>query len=282
MLPSTSEFIKKYNLDAKKSLGQNFILDKNFTDKIAKSALEKNKSDFSDEIILEIGPGPASLTRSILDLKPEKLVVIEKDQRCIKILSQIQQYYGSDKLEIINSDALKIDEAELFADFKDKKIKIISNLPYNIGTVLLLKWLKKTNLFSSLTLMLQKEVASRIVAQNGDKNYGRISVIANLLAKSNILFDVNKNIFTPPPKVTSAIIQLFPYEKMLFDCEIEKLEKITSFAFNQRRKMIKSSLKKIEFNKNLEQILSELNIRTDLRAENLSIKEFCQISRFLA
>ena len=141
-LPTTSEFIKKYGLDAKKSLGQNFILDKNFTDKIAKSAIDDGKNDLSDEVILEIGPGPASLTKSILDLNPKKLIVVEKDPRCIEILEEIQNFYGVGKLEIHNLDAIKIDELKILNLDKGQKVKIIANLPYNIGTLLIVKWLK--------------------------------------------------------------------------------------------------------------------------------------------
>jgi 16S rRNA (adenine1518-N6/adenine1519-N6)-dimethyltransferase len=278
MLPSTSEFIKKYGLDAKKSLGQNFILDKNFTDKIAKSALEKNKPDFSDEVILEIGPGPASLTRSILDLNPKKLVVIEKDRRCIEILHEIQNFYGASKLEIINEDALKIDENKFF---KGQKFKIISNLPYNIGTVLVLRWLKSREQISSMTLMLQKEVAQRFCAKVNDANYGRLAIITKNLAESEILFLVNRAIFTPPPKVMSAILQIKPRQNPLFDVEISKLEKITALAFNQRRKMIKSSLKGAEFDLKIEELLKKLAINETLRPENLDLSQFCDLARHL-
>lgn len=278
-LPTTSEFIKKYGLDAKKSLGQNFILDKNFTDKIAKSAIDDGKNDLSDEVILEIGPGPASLTRSILDLNPDKLIVVEKDPRCIEILQEIQEFYGSDKLEIHNLDAIKIDELEILNLKKDQKFKIIANLPYNIGTLLIIKWLRIAKNISSMTLMLQKEVAQRICAQNTDNNYGRISILTQNFAKAKISFDVSKTVFTPPPKVTSAIIKISPYEKPLFDIDVKLLGEITFAAFSQRRKMIRSSLKNLEFKdeKTLEAVLQELSISSTLRAENLSLQNFCDI-----
>lgn len=286
-LLTTSEFIKKYALDAKKSLGQNFILDKNFTDKIAKSALEKGKSDFSGEIILEIGPGPASLTRSILDLNPQKLIVIEKDARCIKILQEIQEFYGHDKLEIINADALEVDELELITKFIDNKnsvkIKIISNLPYNVGTVLLLKWLKIADKISSMTLMLQKEVAQRITAKVNDKNYSRISIITGFKSDSKLLFEVNKSIFTPPPKVTSAIVQILPHQMQKFQANFNKLEQITAKAFNQKRKMIKSALKGAKFKDeiSIDQVLKNCQIDENLRPQNIEIAKFCQLSEFL-
>ncbi len=174
-LPTTSQFIKKYGLDAKKSLGQNFILDKNFTDKIAKTAISEGKSDLSGEVVLEIGPGPASLTRSILDLNPKKLLVIEKDRRCLKILEELQRFYGAEKLQIINEDALKVDELELLQLADQEKFKIIANLPYNIGTLLIIRWIKIYQHISSMTLMLQKEVAQRIAAQVNEEHYGRLA-----------------------------------------------------------------------------------------------------------
>jgi 16S rRNA (adenine1518-N6/adenine1519-N6)-dimethyltransferase len=265
-LLSTSDIIKKYGLDAKKSLGQNFILDKNFTDKIAKSV--GNLSEFE---VLEVGPGPGSLTRSILDANVKKLIAIEKDHRCLGALDELKNFYG-DRLEVINSDALKIDEIEIFKD----KFKIIANLPYNIGTVLLIKWLKIAPSISSMTLMLQKEVVDRIIAKPNTKHYGRLAVMTNFLCESKMLFTVNRNVFSPPPKVTSAILQLIPHEKPLFDVEFDKLEKVVAAAFNQRRKMIRSSLK-ITFN-NIEEVLNDLKINPELRAENLTIEEFCKLA----
>lgn len=280
-LPSASELIKKYGLDAKRSLGQNFILDKNYTDKIAKSALDNNKIDFSKEIILEVGPGPATLTRSIAELNPKKLILIEKDQRCIKILEEIKEFYKNIDIEIINEDALKINELEAFRKYLDcNKIKIISNLPYNIGTMLVLKWVKISSMISSMTLMLQKEVVDRIVADNNDKNYGRISVILQNYASCKKIFEVNKNIFTPQPKVTSAIVKITPFEKPRFAIDFEILEYVVFKAFNQRRKMIRSSLKDIAFinNLNAEETLKKINLDPTLRAENLTLKEFYEIA----
>lgn len=267
MLPSTSDLVKKYQLDAKKSLGQNFIFDKNFTDKIVKSV--GNLSEFE---VLEIGPGPGSLTRSILDANPKKLIAIEKDHRCLLALEELQKFYG-EKLEVVNDDALKIDEKKLFKN----KFKIIANLPYNIGTVLIFKWLKIAPQIDSMHLMLQKEVVERIVAKVGDCNYGRLAVMLNFLCETKMLFTVNRNVFSPPPKVTSAIIEIIPRTKPLFDVEFEKLEKVVAAAFNQRRKMIRSSLKSLF--PNIEEVLKELKINSELRAENLTIEEFCRIAK---
>lgn len=275
-LLSTSEIIKKYGLDAKKSLGQNFILDKNFTDKIVRSAHGLTE-DLSDAEVLEIGPGPGSLTRSILDAGAKKLIAIEKDQRCLEALQELQNFYG-DRLTIINADALEIDETKIFSEIisTGKKFKIIANLPYNIGTVLLFKWLKNCDKISSMTLMLQKEVVERIIAKSGDNHYGRLAVMVNFLCETKMLFTVNKSVFTPPPKVTSAIIEIIPRVRPLFDVEFRKLEIVVAAAFNQRRKMIRSSLKSVF--KNPEEILGKLGINPELRAENLTIEEFCKIA----
>lgn len=273
-LPSTSQLIKKYGLNAKKSLGQNFILDKNFTDKIVRESLQSNE-DLSNFEILEIGPGPGSLTRSILDFGAKKLVAIERDERCCKALTEFQNFYG-DRFEVISEDALIIDETKFFSE---QKFKIISNLPYNIGTVLIFKWLKIFHHISSITVMLQKEVVERIVAKSGEKHYGRLAVMINFLCETKMLFTVSPTVFTPPPKVTSAIVQIIPREKPLHDVEFAKLEKVVAAAFAQRRKMLRSSLKSIC--KNPEEILKNLQIDPTLRAENLTIEQFCKIANLV-
>lgn len=270
-LPSTSELIKKYQLNAQKSLGQNFILDKNFTDKIARVA-----GDLTNCEVLEIGPGPGSLTRSILDCGAKKLVAVEMDKRCIAALNEIKDFYG-ERFEIVEGDALKIDEAAIFND--QKKIKIIANLPYNIGTVLIFKWLKIAPKIASMHLMLQKEVVERITAKPNDNHYGRLAVMVNFLCETKMVFSVSKTVFTPPPKVTSAIVEIIPRQKPLADVEFAKLERLVAAAFNQRRKMIKSSLKSVF--ENPEEILNEVGIRPDLRPENLNIEEFCKLAQKL-
>ncbi len=275
-LLSTSELIKKYQLDAKKSLGQNFILDKNFTDKIAKSA-----GDLSNFEVLEIGAGPGGLTRSILDAGVKKLFVIEKDQRCILALKELQEFYGS-RLEIIEGDALEIDETKIFAE--NSQFKIIANLPYNIGTVLIFKWLKILPKIASMNLMLQKEVVQRICAKIGDKNYGRLAIMLNLLCDTKMLFEVNKMVFSPPPKITSAIVQIIPnaekIEKYFEKNNLKKFEKVVQQAFNQRRKMLKSSLKGAFINQDLAEIFTKCDIAGTKRAEELTIEEFWKMSRF--
>ena len=275
-LLSTSELIKKYQLDAKKSLGQNFILDKNFTDKIAKSA-----GDLSNFEVLEIGAGPGGLTRSILDAGVKKLIVIEKDQRCVLALKELQEFYGS-RLEIIEGDALEIDETKIFT--QNSQFKIIANLPYNIGTVLIFKWLKILPKIASMNLMLQKEVVQRICAKIGDKNYGRLAIMLNLLCDTKMLFEVNKMVFSPPPKITSAIVQIIPnvekIEKYFEKNNLKKFEKVVQQAFNQRRKMLKSSLKGAFINQDLAEIFAKCNIAGTKRAEEITIEEFWKISQF--
>jgi 16S rRNA (adenine1518-N6/adenine1519-N6)-dimethyltransferase len=275
-LLSTSELIKKYQLDAKKSLGQNFILDKNFTDKIAKSA-----GDLSNFEVLEIGAGPGGLTRSILDAGVKKLIVIEKDQRCVLALKELQEFYGS-RLEIIEGDALEIDETKIFTE--NSQFKIIANLPYNIGTVLIFKWLKILPKIASMNLMLQKEVVQRICAKIGDKNYGRLAIMLNLLCDTKMLFEVNKMVFSPPPKITSAIVQIIPnpekIEKYFEKNNLKKFEKVVQQAFNQRRKMLKSSLKGAFINQDLAEIFAKCDIVGTKRAEEITIEEFWEISRF--
>lgn len=276
MLLSTSDLIKKYGLLAKKSLGQNFILDKNFTDKISRSA-----GDLTDYEVLEIGPGPGSLTRSILDAGAKKLTVVEMDERCISALNELKEFYG-DRLEIIQGDALKFNESQLLtpnSSLLTPKIKIIANLPYNIGTVLIFKWLKNTDKIASMHLMLQKEVVERITAKPSDNHYGRLAVMVNFLCETRMVFSVSKTVFTPPPKVTSAIVEIIPRQKPLVDVEFEKLEKVVAAAFNQRRKMIKSSLKSIF--QNPEEILKSVGINSDLRPEVLTIEDFCKIAQKL-
>ena len=268
MLPSTSTLIKKYHLDAQKSLGQNFILDQNFTDKIVKSA-----GDLSNSTIIEVGPGPGSLTRSILDLGCKKLISIEKDPRCFALLEEFKNFYG-ERFELVEGDALTYDYS------KHPSFKVIANLPYNVGTVLLFNWLKHCDKISSMTLMLQKEVVERIIAKPGDNHYGRLAVMVNFLCETRMVFTVDRKVFTPPPKVTSAIVEIIPRQKPLGDVEFRKLERVVAAAFNQRRKMLRSSLKSAFFD-NTEKFLIECGIRPEERAENVTIEQFCELAKKL-
>lgn len=260
-------------LTAKKPLGQNFILDESLLNKIVNVSKQKDEETFSRGTIIEVGPGPGGLTRSILNLGANKLIAIEKDERCQFYLQEIKQQC-EDRFFLINEDALKIDYAELT---KGKRA-VISNLPYNVGTALLLGWLNQINLFSSFTLMFQKEVAERLVAVPKTSNYGRLSIITQWLCEVEIAFIVPPGCFTPPPKVTSAIVFLKPRKQPLFPANKKTLESLTSLAFNQRRKMIRSSLKSIP---NIELLCEKAGIDITSRAEELTIDQFCKLSNFV-
>ena len=265
-LPTIKETLKKNNVKINKSLGQNFLFDLNLTDKIVKN------SEPICPTVIEIGPGPGGLTRSILKKKPNVLYTIDKDKQSEKMLTDIKKIYR-DNLIIITDDALHYPIWEL----GDSPRQVIANLPYNTGTKMLTSWLKHIQHFDLLTLMFQKEVADRIIAKQGSKNYGRLSILTNWLTKSKKLFDIPSEAFIPRPKITSSVIQLKPLHKPLYDVSFESIEKITQMAFSQRRKMIKTSLKKV----NGQIILKELNISPNLRPENLSIIDFCKIAKKL-
>ena len=262
-LPTIKETLKKNNVKINKSLGQNFLFDLNLTDKIVKN------SEPICPTVIEIGPGPGGLTRSILKKKPNVLYTIDKDKQSEKMLTDIKKIYR-DNLIIITDDALHYPIWEL----GDSPRQVIANLPYNTGTKMLTSWLKHIQHFDLLTLMFQKEVADRIVAKQGSKNYGRLSILTNWLTKSKKLFDIPSEAFIPRPKIRSTVIQLKPLHKPLYNVSFESIEKITQMAFSQRRKMIKTSLKKV----NGHIILKELNISPNLRPENLSIIDFCKIA----
>ena len=262
-LPSIKETLKNNKVKINRGLGQNFIFDLNLTDKIV------NETTKFASTIIEIGPGPGSLTRSILKNKSAVVYAIDKDIQSEKMLTDLKIIY-KDRLKIIIDDALHYPIWEL----GEAPRQIIANLPYNTGTKMLINWLKYIDKFDLLTLMFQKEVADRIVAKPGSKNYGRLSILTNWLTQSSKLFDIPKEAFIPRPKIKSTVIQLKPHTKPLCNVSFESLEQITHLAFSQRRKMLKSSLKDI----NGKKILEELNISPNLRPENLSIIEFCKIA----
>ena len=273
-LPSLKETVEKYQLLAKKSLGQNFLLDMNITDKIIRESLNlQGLRDFSGAQVFEVGSGPGGLTRAILKANPALLTVIEMDSRCIEIMHEIQQVVG-ERLQIVEGDALKYD----FISGENFPKHIVSNLPYNISVPLLIGWLKNVSKFKSLTLMFQKEVAERICADIGNKNYGRISVLAQLTCHINKLFDLNPNCFVPAPKIWSSVLLFRPKEVVITPEILAKVEKITELAFGQRRKMIRQSLKNLP---NLEKACTKLNIPTTLRAENLSPEQYLLLAELL-
>jgi 16S rRNA (adenine1518-N6/adenine1519-N6)-dimethyltransferase len=271
ILPSTSQTIKKYSLDAKKSLGQNFILDSNLTNKIAKQA-----GCLQDFKVLEIGGGPGGLTKSILKLNPKKLIVIEQDERFVCALEEIKTFYPN-QLEIIKGDALQFDIVNLgCVDSDNHKIKIIANLPYNIATELLFRWLVKVQNIELMILMFQKEVVERIVAKPGSKAFGRLAVMVNFFCETKKLFDISPSSFTPSPKVTSSLVMIKPRAKPIMNVDLKTLEKVCAAAFSQRRKMIKSSLKSICADS--ENWLKKCDINPNLRAEQLTLEQFGKLS----
>ena len=263
-LPTIRETLEKNNVNIKRSLGQNFLFDLNLTDKIV-----RNCEPIAPTVI-EIGPGPGSLTRSILKKNPNVLYTIDKDNQSEKMLADVKKIY-KDSLIIITDDALNYPLWKL----GNAPRQIIANLPYNTGTKMLISWLKHINHFDLLTLMFQKEVADRIIAKPGSKSYGRLSILTNWLTKSKKLFDIPSDAFVPRPKVKSSVIQLRPLPRPLYDVSFESIEKITQIAFSQRRKMLKTSLKTIKG----ESTLNELGISPNLRPENLSIIDFCRIAK---
>lgn len=269
-LPPLRDVIARYGLSAEKSLGQNFLLDLNLTGRIARCA-----GSLQGETVIEIGPGPGGLTRAILDAGAAKLIAIEKDTRCLPALADIAAAYP-DRLTVVNDDALEIDETALF----DGKAKIIANLPYNVATPLLIKWLNRRERFSSLTLMFQKEVSDRITAVPSTKAYGRLSILCQWLCETKREFDISPRAFTPPPKVTSTVVTLRPFAAPAYPADQAVLEKVVAAAFGQRRKMLRASLKPL--GKPTEDMLEKAGITPTRRAEELTVEEFCALARVYA
>lgn len=265
-LPPLRDVINMYGLRAEKSLGQNFLLDLNLTGRIARCA-----GNLEGETVLEIGPGPGGLTRAILSEGAKSLIAIEKDTRCLQALADVSKAFDN-RLTVLNEDALKVSEAEILPG----KAHIIANLPYNVATPLLIKWLHNRHQFKSMTLMFQKEVADRIAAEPRTKAYGRLSILSQWLCHVSKQFDISPKAFTPPPKVTSSVIKLVPRDEPAYPAKFQTLEKIVAAAFGQRRKMLRASLKSM--NGMNEDIISAAGIKPTQRAEELSVEEFCNLS----
>lgn len=268
-LPPLRDVIQRHGLDAKKALGQNFLLDLNLTQKIARTA-----GPLEDVTVIEVGPGPGGLTRAILALGAKKVVAIERDSRCLPALAEIGAHYPG-RLDIIEGDALKVD----FESLADGPVRIIANLPYNVGTQLLVNWLLPGHwppFWQSMTLMFQREVGLRIVAGADDDHYGRLGVLCGWRTKARLAFDVPPQAFTPPPKVTSTVVHLEPVEAPI-PCSPAVLEKVTQAAFGQRRKMLRQSLKPLGG----EALLAKAGIDPQRRAETLTVEEFCRLANCL-
>ncbi|MEI8177477.1 16S rRNA (adenine(1518)-N(6)/adenine(1519)-N(6))-dimethyltransferase RsmA [Aestuariivirga sp.] len=270
-LPPLREVIARHGLGAKKALGQNFLFDLNLTRRIARAA-----GPLEGITVIEVGPGPGGLTRALLMEGATHVIAIERDDRALAALAEISAAYPG-RLTVIPGDALETDYAKLAAG---RPTRIVANLPYNIATPLLVGWLGGDHwppFYESLTLMFQKEVAERIVAKPGGKDFGRLSVLCQYRASTKKLFDVNRSAFTPPPKVTSSIVQLVPRPKPEPECRLGVLERVTAAAFGQRRKMLRASLKSLL--PEPEALLNELAINPELRAEQLPVEAFARLAQ---
>ena len=271
-LPPLREVIAQHQLSARKALGQNFLLDLNLTAKIARQAGELDQFD-----IIEIGPGPGGLTRGLLAEGAKRVIVLEKDERCLAALKSIGENYPG-RLTILHGDALEINPFEI----TDLPVKIVANLPYNVGTELLIRWLTPSSWppqWVSLTLMFQKEVAERIIAKPGNKSYGRLSILSQLKCDAKIVMTLPKEVFTPSPKVESAVVHIVALNAPKFEVNMNIFETLVARAFNQRRKMLRTSLKGMA--PHIEDLLTQADIAPTDRAENISVAKFCKLSTLL-
>jgi 16S rRNA (adenine1518-N6/adenine1519-N6)-dimethyltransferase len=272
-LPPLRQVIARHGLVARRSLGQNFLLDLNLTRRIARTA-----APLAGHTIVEVGPGPGGLTRALLMEGAERIIAVERDRRTLPALAEISAAYPG-RLEVIEADALTVDWAAMVGP---GPAKIVANLPYNIATPLLLGWLTTEPWppwYRSLTLMFQSEVADRIAAAPGSKVYGRLSVIAQARARARALFDIDRRAFTPPPKITSTLVEIVPLAEPPVPCPIAALERLTAAAFGQRRKMLRSSLKTLL--EDPEPLLKRAAIDPTMRAEELSVADFCRLAKLI-
>jgi 16S rRNA (adenine1518-N6/adenine1519-N6)-dimethyltransferase len=272
-LPPLREVIAFHDLAAKKSLGQNFLLDMNLTAKIARMAGDLTQCD-----VLEVGPGPGGLTRGLLVEGARRILAIEKDPRCMPALEEIAAAFPG-RLQVMNADAMAVDASALLTP----PIRIIANLPYNVGTELLIRWLSPQvwpPYWHSLTLMFQKEVAERIVAKPRTVHYGRLALLAQWRTDAKIVMHLPPEAFTPAPKVHSAVVHFTKLDAPRYPADFGILQRITAMAFNQRRKMLRSSLKGLH--PRIEELLVSCDIPPTARAEELSLEQFCAVSRAFA
>lgn len=273
-LPPLREVIARHGLGARKALGQHFLLDLNLTGRIARAA-----PSLSQGTVIEVGPGPGGLTRALLAEGAQRLVVIEKDERCLAALAEIAEAWPG-RLEIVAGDALEIDPAQLGPAPR----QIVSNLPYNVSTALLVRWLTALaadpQALSAMTLMFQKEVAERLTARPRSPAYGRLSVLTQWLCAPRVLFDIPPRAFTPPPKVVSTVVALTPRSEPLAPAALADLERVTAAAFGQRRKMLRQSLKSLRADP--AHLFDATRIAPTARAEELSVEDFCALARQVA
>jgi 16S rRNA (adenine1518-N6/adenine1519-N6)-dimethyltransferase len=268
-LPPLREVIERHGIAARRNLGQNFILDLNLTRRIARAAGPLDMGS-----VIEVGPGPGGLTRALLEEGARHVVAIERDRRCLAALEELAAAYPG-RLELVEGDALALDPAAL----AQAPRRIVANLPYNIATALLLRWLDRIGDYQALTLMFQREVAERLVAQPRSQAYGRLSVIVQWLTEPKILFDLPPRAFVPSPKVTSSVMSLTPRVMPLAPAEKAAIERVTAAAFGQRRKMLRSSLRTL--GGPVEPLFASTGISPTARAEELSVADFCALARAL-
>ncbi len=272
-LPPLRQVISTHGLSAKKALGQNFLLDLNLTAKIARRAGDLTGCD-----VLEVGPGPGGLTRGLLAEGARRVLAVERDARCLPALAEIADAYPG-RLSVIEGDALKVDVLAHLAP----PVRIVSNLPYNVGTELLVRWLTPEvwpPFWQSLTLMFQREVAERIVAAPGDKAYGRLSILAQWRCDARIVMELPPEAFTPPPKVRSAVVHLTQRDAPRAPADPAVLSRVVAAAFGQRRKMLRSSLRGLV--PDIETRINAAGLDPTARAETVSIEGFCALARELA
>ena len=272
-LPALRDVIASHGLSARKALGQNFLLDLNLTAKIARAA-----GDLSGCDVLEVGPGPGGLTRGLLAEGARRVLAIEKDARCLPALEEIAAAYPG-RLEVINADALALD----WSAHLTPQVKVVSNLPYNVGTELLIRWLTPPAwppVWQSLTLMFQREVADRIVAAPGSKTYGRLAILAQWRSDARIALTLPPEAFTPPPKVHSAVVHFTALPSPRFPADQAVLERVVAKAFNQRRKMLRAALKGLA--PDIEDRILAAGLKPTDRAEQISIEGFCALARAVA
>ena len=272
-LPPLRDVIASYDLVAKRQLGQNFLLDLNLTAKIARLA-----GDLAGSDVLEIGPGPGGLTRGLLVEGARRVVAVEKDPRCIAALQEISAAYPG-RLDVVEGDAMQIDMAALLSP----PVRIAANLPYNVGTELLIRWLTPKiwpPFWTSMTLMFQREVALRITAKPGDDHYGRLAILCQWRSDAKIVMHLPPEAFTPAPKVHSAVVHLTRLEAPRFAADAKTLSRVVAAAFGQRRKMLRSSLKPL--GGDVEALLKAANIPPTARAEEIELERFCALARSVA
>lgn len=271
-LPPLRDVIAEFGLAARHRLGQHFLLDLNLTGRIARAA-----GPIDGRTVVEVGPGPGGLTRSLLEAGAMHVLAVEIDERSVAALGPLSEAAGG-RLTVIQEDASSLDlAAEATSRDLPLPITIVSNLPYNVGTALLLKWLDGLDAIESLTLMFQREVADRLVAAPRSKSYGRLSVISQWLCAVERLFHLPASAFTPPPKIASTVLRLTPRRAPLADCAKTDLETITAAAFGQRRKMLRASLRRLGVDTG--KLIERADVPPTARAEELTIEQFCALAR---